>query len=581
MAIGDTSAVPQDLDQAMKASSLTHLTAVSGAHVAIVLGAILAVSAALRIPRGGRALVGAVGLIGFAALVGPAPSVLRSALMGGAIVLGLALGRGRAALGALGGSVLCLIVADPWMSREYGFALSVAATAGLIVVAPRWQRWLARYLPKALAAAIAVPAAAQAACAPIIAAFAGQVSLIGVLANAAAAPAVPLATASGVAGCLLGPLGGWPADAALRLAAVGTGWIARVARWGAALPGAVLPWPTGASGAAGLAVATVIGVALVGVAARTRRRRQALAVATICAVLIAWTPLGANTRRAVSALTQTGWARDWAVAVCDVGQGAAVAIRAGPSSAVLVDAGPARGGADTCLDALGIDNLAAVVLTHLHADHVGGLGAAIQGRAPGTILAPVDCGQGAAQTDLRQAARDARIVQVSSRDRAGLPVEGSAQEIAFEVFPSDLDARCRSDGPARTGEDSVVNDASLTVHATVRGVDVWVLGDLELSGQAALARALPNSRIERGKVSVTVVAHHGSAKQDERLAAALAPDIAAFSAGIDNDYGHPTQTALDLYAEVGAAIVRTDRDGHLAVRADGTVWGSRANGPSG
>ncbi|MDR1152136.1 MAG: ComEC/Rec2 family competence protein, partial [Bifidobacteriaceae bacterium] len=135
IAIGDVSTLSDDLDGAMKGSSLTHITAVSGAHVAIVLGAVLALASALRVPRVPRVALGGVALACFVALVGPGPSVLRSALMGAVTLLALGLGRTRGALGALGASVLVLLVVDPWIAREYGFALSVVATAALIVLA--------------------------------------------------------------------------------------------------------------------------------------------------------------------------------------------------------------------------------------------------------------------------------------------------------------------------------------------------------------------------------------------------------------------------------------------------------------
>jgi competence protein ComEC len=301
------------------------------------------------------------------------------------------------------------------------------------------------------------------------------------------------------------------------------------------------------------------------------------------------------------------------VAVCDVGQGTAVAIRAGPARAILVDAGPTDGRIGACLDALGVDRIAAMIVTHMHADHVGGAAEALRGRPVEVVVLPPPCGEETAERDLAALTDGARVVTVSSATARDPPVRGSADRVSFEVFPSMLDTRCRSlsKGVSGSGEDSSVNDASLAVHATVSGVGVWVLGDLESAGQAALLRSIEasglaldrgsglgreperdtesggNSSLEPGRdsgaasrdsttASMTVVAHHGSAKQDLDLAASLAPDVAAFSAGADNDYGHPTTAALDLYSSVGAVIVRTDHDGHLVLREDGSVASSRA-----
>jgi competence protein ComEC len=228
-----------------------------------------------------------------------------------------------------------------------------------------------------------------------------------------------------------------------------------------------------------------------------------------------------------------------------------------------------------CLDALGVDTVAALILTHLHEDHVGGMSEAIQGRTPQMVLAPAPCGPAARESDLADLASRTAVSRIASSDGDGGPVRGVAGEAVLEVFPSPLDTRCS--GLARKGaalgEDSMVNDASLAIRATVPGVTAWVLGDLEDAGQAALARVVGAWTPGDEPTTVAVVAHHGTAKPHPGLATALSPDVAAFSAGRDNDYGHPTASALALYG--GAVIVRTDQDGHVAVRADGRVATAR------
>ena len=101
---------------------------------------------------------------------------------------------------ALGAATLGLLLVDPGLASAAGFALSVLATAGILLLAPRWRDALARWLPRWLAEAVAVPAAAQLACTPLVAAISGQVSLVAVLANLLAAPAVGPATVLGLHG---------------------------------------------------------------------------------------------------------------------------------------------------------------------------------------------------------------------------------------------------------------------------------------------------------------------------------------------------------------------------------------------
>jgi competence protein ComEC len=370
--LGDTSQVDESLDAALKTTSLTHITAVSGAHVAIVLGVALGLAALVGAPRWGAALAGGVTLLSFTALVGPSPSVLRAVLMGGAALTGLAAGKRRLALGALGAAVALVLAADPWLARSYGLTLSALATAALIVVAPPLARWLRRAaprLPGPLAEAAALSCSAQLACAPVIAVFAGQISLSAVPANVAAAPAIPLATIAGLAALALGPVWAAGADAAAWVGNLAAGWVARVAEWVSAWPGAAVAWP---KGAAGLTLAVLATAALVGGAFALRRAPRWVAWA-VAACLVAGMVLAGPLRRPLRSALGGGVAADWAVAACDVGQGTAVVLRSGQDAAVMVDVGPAGGGVDRCLDDLGVRRLDAVILTHFHQDHVGGL----------------------------------------------------------------------------------------------------------------------------------------------------------------------------------------------------------------
>jgi competence protein ComEC len=166
--------------------------------VAIVLGAALVVARWAGVGLRPQALIGVLTIVGFVIVARPQASVLRAAAMGLVAVLALATGRRRRALPALCAAVLCLIFIDPTLSRSVGFALSVAATASLLVLAPRLRSRMARRVPGWLADALAVPTAAALACAPLIALISGQVSLASIPANLLAEPAVAPATILGV-----------------------------------------------------------------------------------------------------------------------------------------------------------------------------------------------------------------------------------------------------------------------------------------------------------------------------------------------------------------------------------------------
>ncbi len=258
LVVGDTSGVTPSLEGAMQATGLTHLTAVSGANVALVVGAVIALAALVGLRRRLRVVVAGAALLAFAGLAGPDPSVLRAAITGGIGLVGVLAARRGAGLPALGAAGTALLVADPWLARSFGFALSVLATAALLLLARPWSRALARWVPRPLAVALAIPLAAQAVCGPVVLLLADGVPALAVPANLLVAPVVGPSTVVGLAATLTATV--WPpgAVALAWVAGLGTGWIALVARTGASAPVATLAWPSGLRGAVALAAATVL-----------------------------------------------------------------------------------------------------------------------------------------------------------------------------------------------------------------------------------------------------------------------------------------------------------------------------------
>ncbi|WP_068177245.1 ComEC/Rec2 family competence protein [Mycobacterium sp. UM_CSW] len=294
LVLGDTSAVTGQTSREFRAAGMTHLTAVSGANVTIVCGAVL-FSARLIGPRAAVALA-AVALVAFVIVVQPTASVLRAAVMAAIALTGVLSSRRRQAIPALSAAVLILLAVAPHLAVDVGFALSVLATAALILIAPAWSRRLVgRGWPKPLADALAVACAAHVVTAPLVAGVSGRVSLVAVAANLAVAPVIAPITVLGSAAALL--CVAWPAGAQLLIRFTGPElwWVVNVARWSAGVPAATLPVPAGAPGVVLVASATVA-VLLVGrLACRWRWCRRALGwaggAAAVCA--LAWSLSGA------------------------------------------------------------------------------------------------------------------------------------------------------------------------------------------------------------------------------------------------------------------------------------------------
>ncbi|MFJ7955101.1 ComEC/Rec2 family competence protein [Streptomyces sp. NPDC096319] len=589
LVVGDTSRIGPELRDAFEATDLTHLLAVSGSNLTIVLLLLIGrPGRAHQVERGGlaprlglslraTALAGGGLTLAFVIVCRPDPSVLRAAACGLVALLAIGTGRRRSLIPALAAVVLLLVLYDPWLARSYGFLLSVLATGALLTIAPRWSEALRRRrVPGGLAEALGAALAAQAVCAPVVVVFAARVSLVSVPANLFAELAVAPATVCGFAALALAAVWAPAAEGLAWVASWPVGWIAWVARTGAAFPGAELAWPGGWWG--GLALALLTALVVLG----GRRLPHRGAVGAVAAALL----LLAVVRPVPLARWVTGWPPPgWVFAMCQVGQGDATVLAAGGDSAVVVDAGPDPVPVDRCLRELGVRRVPLLVLTHFHADHVAGLPGVLRGREVGAIQT----------TGLEEPPGQAAFVRRTAA-AAGVPLvrawAGERRRIGDLEWRVLWPGAGVEESPVNGGSDSRVasgsggsgsrvastfgassdsasgaawegpNDASVTLLVRAAGgLSLLLLGDLEPPAQRALARAHP----ELGAVDVLKVAHHGSAYQDPGLIRAVRPRLALVSAGRDNPYGHPSPRTLEALRAGGARVLRTDRDGAVAV----------------
>ncbi|MGW2569205.1 ComEC/Rec2 family competence protein [Streptomyces sp. NPDC001537] len=562
LVVGDTSRITPELDEAFKETDLAHTLAVSGSNLTIILALLIGppgtaqlverrgLAPRLGIPLRTTALLGGALTLAFVIVCRPDPSVLRAAACGAVVLLALATGRRRSLIPALATAVLLLVLYDPWLARSYGFLLSVLATGALLTLAPRWSEALRRRrVPPRLAEGLAAAAAAQALCAPVVAVLSARVSLVAVPCNLLAEIAVAPATVLGFAALATAPVlmpvakvlawcAGWP-----------TGWIAGIARTGAALPGGGVDWP-GTWGGAGLLALVTVAVLLIG--RRLLRHPWWCAACGVLLVLVVVQP---------PPLTRviTGWPPPgWRFAMCDVGQGDATVLAAGDGTGVVVDAGPDPTLVDHCLRTLGITRIPLVVLTHFHADHVAGLPGVLRGRSVGAIEA----------TGFEEPADQARFVRKEAAarhiplTRAVAGEQRRTGSLSWQVLWPPPRPAPDPDGP---------NDASVALLARSGGLRLLLLGDLEPPAQQALLRSPQGALL--GGVDVLKVAHHGSAYQDPELMRRVAPRIALISCGEHNMYGHPAPSTVAALQAEGAVVLRTDRDGSLAVAGEGRELG--------
>lgn len=535
---GDTSQLDPVLADRFRVAGLTHLVAVSGTNCSIAVGAIALTLRRLRASPRLTAALSAVALIGFVVLARPSPSVLRAAAMAGIALLGLAFGRQRDALPGLAAATLALLVWHPTLATDLGFALSVAATAALLLIAPGWAAALERRgVPAGLGEAFAVAAAAHVVTAPIIAGISGRISLVAIPANILAEPVVAVTTVLGLlaaiasviwlpAAKVLAELAGWPCR-----------WLVWVGDHFGSLPGASLPWPAGVTGGLLLAAVTVA----LGWLCRRAAARSLLAVAVVAA-LVVQIPV----RAVIGGWPPTGWL----MVACDVGQGDGLVLNAGGGQAVVIDTGPDPVAMDRCLRELGVRRIRLLVLSHYHLDHVGGITGALRGRELDALLT----------SPLADPDSGHRLV-LNAIAGTGVRPTVAAPGTSVDVGAVRLDVL----GPAAAfaGTRSDPNNSSVILRATVAGFRILLPGDAEVEAQDALLAAGVDLRADLLKVP-----HHGSAYSDPAFLQAVRPQLAVISVGRDNDYGHPSPLLLAELDRLGVPSRRTDRDGDVAVVAD-------------
>jgi len=529
LVLGDTTRESPQFISEMRRVGLTHLTAVSGENFAIIAATMLWLSQWIFRNRRARLILTALVLIGFIFLVRPSPSVLRASVMTGVLLMAKARGSESEPLASLGFAIGILVLLDPFQALDAGFALSVAATAGILLLSPKISRFLQRQgLTESLADFLAIPISATALCTPVIVAISGQISLVSIPANLLVTLVVAPITIGGFIAALLPAQLGGLAHFLLVVVNPCAEWIVSVAHFGAQFSVLVLP-------------KNFLGSLLV--------------VLLVLSVLLRIWKLAAGILGIVSALllyTSVSWpGPHWSVVNCDVGQGDGMVINLGEHRAIVIDAGPDADAMRSCLRSLKIKRIPLLVLTHFHADHVEGLAGILRTARVESVWI---------SNSREPAGEYVRTLELLK----GLPtsVVHQGQHVKFQngeitvmwprITVEDFDSL--------PGDGSAINNSSVALLITLGKLSIFTTGDIEPPAQAALLQdvKLPHAIIYK-------VPHHGSAYQDWDLVDALHPALAIISVGADNSYGHPSPKTLAALRQRGIAIRRTDKDGAISI----------------
>ncbi len=556
IAFGRDGNVPDALYTDFRDTGIAHIVAVSGSNVSIVAALVFVLFVPLvgrRIATGPAAATVAAYLI----VAGLSASVVRAGIMAGVFLLGEYLGRQQTALTALGVAAIGMTTFQPAAALDLGFQLSLAATAGLIVFGP-WIRFgieqtlrrlrLAGVVPRFAVQVTALSLSATLATLPIVWTNLGQVSIVGPLANVVVEPifavAFWLSAVTAVAGTVsttAGRILGFGAYLPLSFMT----WFAREA---AHLPAATVNVP-GANGQLALLIYLALGTS--GIPAYLR-------LAPSFETPAPWHPAAARTA-AVSfglaavavfgariGLLASGPSGKLEVTALDVGQGDAILVTTPRGHHWLIDGGPS--GIELARELGAVlsprdRTIERIYLTHPQQDHLAGFA---------DLLARYDV-KSEFDTGRSSTIPAYSLYTARARNRSEVHAGDSVSEdgVLLEVL-----------WPPPGYDDPQENNSTLVLRITYGATRVLLASDAEARAQLAL--------MEEGDVTADVlkVPHHGSKTTSPDFLAAVAPSVALISVGADNSYGHPNQETLD--ALTGATILRTDLQGRVTVRSDGT-----------
>ncbi len=530
------------LDDAFATCGVAHLVAVSGGHLVLVCALAGSLLARTRLTPMARSMVLLVVSALFVAFCGAPISAVRSWGMS-LVASGAELARRRAhPLSSASVVGVALALVEPGVSGQLGYLLSVTCVCGICLFGA-YARHLVRLLvgraplpgalpiPVSTALArvsadtvdsLALTLVSQAVTLPLTCAVFAQMSLVAPLANVLLAPLFSVLLSAGlVAACLVGV----PPAQRIALACcdvVGRAFVGLL-RALSRLPLAAVPVEMG-EGAA---------LALLVVAA---------------AILLAWWPR--PSRRALAGLmgvTATcvlAWFLRWrllapaCVRVLDVGQGDAILVADGAHT-LLVDTGPDASVVEALARAH-VYHLDAVLLTHMHDDHTGGLDDLLCVVGVDRLVVADGVGGSAGAWNLP-------VLEVGYGDV--LVVGGFRLRVVSPTGPVD----------GTHNADSV--ELVLTFDDGERSLTALLTGDAEKDETGAAL-----SRSDVGDIDLLKVGHHGSeVSLTHEQACALDAEVAVASAGKDNPYGHPDPVCVEALERAGSLVLCTKDVGDVCV----------------
>ncbi len=544
LVLGDTSLQSNDFKEQMQKVGLSHLTAVSGANFVLVASFLLWFLQFIIKRIKHRLIIVLIVLFLFIFLVRPTPSVLRAAVMTLVILIARYRGESTRGIASLGAAITLLILLDPFQSIDPGFALSVLATAGILFLSPKVENKFQKILkPRWLVEAIAIPVSATIPCLPVILLLSNEFSIATIPSNILVAPVIAPITVLGFLSAILTPI----------ISSVGAILFTAAsffAKYIVVVSDAMEKFPSIHFND------TRVYILIFMLSLVLYFNHQKSIAGTITALLLVQ----------LVSTTITWPGRNWQVVNCDVGQGDAMVVNLGTSSAIVIDTGPDSGAIDNCLRALNIKTIPLLILTHFHSDHVGAISGVVKDRLIGQVWI----------SNLHQ---PESAYERAMKELVGIEVKSVTKGESYLFPESNVEIKVlwpQSNGvnfKELPGDGSKINNSSISLILKTNDLSVFAGGDIEPEVQEVITTSGLLSDVDLLKVS-----HHGSAYQYVPMLDILKPEIAIISVGSENSYGHPDVEFVNELEKRSISVWRTDLSGGISVaptnkiRVTGKEW---------